>query len=124
MDLPDLHSNESRSSLTKMVMRLFGLWQISVADQAMLLNRSPNTIRRYQAGGCIGDDKEILDRVGNLLNIHKNLRILYPHNRDLVYKWITAKNQAFRGQAAIEVMKQGFDGILEVRNYLESTLFR
>jgi hypothetical protein len=32
----DVHSHESRAAVTKMVMKLFDLWQISIADQAIL----------------------------------------------------------------------------------------
>ena len=73
-DLPndvDIHTKESRIALTKMIMRLFDFWQISLADQAILLNHSPSTIRRYKNGECFADNKDMHDRVGNLLIIHK-----------------------------------------------------
>lgn len=66
-----IHSCEGRIALTKMVMRLFALWQIKPADQATLLSRSLKTLQRYKSGGCIADDEEMLDRVGLLLRIHK-----------------------------------------------------
>jgi hypothetical protein len=34
----NLHTKVSRTALTKMVMQLFGLWQISIVGQAALLN--------------------------------------------------------------------------------------
>lgn len=106
-----------------MVMRLFGLWQISIVDQAALLNRSLGTIRRYRNGGSFADNEEILDRVGCLLSIHSSLKTIFPHNDELVYKWIVSKNQAFEVQAPIEVMMNGLDGIITVRRYLESNLY-
>lgn len=120
MDVLDLHNVESRASLTKMVMRLFGLWQIPTSDQGALLGRSLSSIRRYRNGGCISGDEELLDRIGALLGIHKSLRIIFPRNRDLVYGWLTAKNKAFEDQAPIEIMLKGSDGIVAVRHYLES----
>lgn len=84
-DAGNIHSRECRTALTEMVMRLFELWQIPSTDQAALLNRSLGSIRRYRSGGCISDEEEMCDRVATLLRIHKNLRILYPYNRDLVY---------------------------------------
>lgn len=125
-DLPndvDIHTKESRIALTKMIMRLFDLWQISLADQAALINRSPSTIRRYKNGECFADNKDMHDRVGNLLLIHKNLRILYPYNEDIVYRWVSSKNRAFDWKEPIMVMKQGFDGMIAVRDHLESRLF-
>ncbi len=119
----DLRSKESRASLTKMVMRLFYLWQITIADQAVLLNRSLSTIRRYRKGQCLPDDKDMLDRIGSFLSIHKSLKILYPQNEDLVYRWITAKNSEFDDQLPIEVMKKNLNGIVKVRSYLEAYLY-
>jgi hypothetical protein len=118
----DLHSKESRISLTKMVIHLFCQWQIPLVDQAALLNRSSSTICRYHNGACFADDNDMHARVTNLLCIHKNLRILFPHNRDLVYRWVSAKNQAFDGKAPIELMKKELNGIIAVGNYLESSL--
>ncbi len=117
-----LNKKENRVALTKMLMRLFALWQISITDQAAILHRSISTIRRYQSGGCIGDDQAMLDRVGLLMGIHKNLRILYPYNRDLVYRWITAKNSTFDGQAPLDIIKKEEEGLRVIRGYLESTV--
>lgn len=119
----NLQSKESRTALTKMMMNLFGLWRISIADQSILLNRSLGTIRHYQNGGRFGNNKDMLDRAVYLLSIHKSLRILFPHNKDLVYQWVTANNLAFNGQPPIDVMKNGLEGINTVRIYLESQIY-
>lgn len=119
-----LHSKEGRIALTKMVMRLFDLWQIPTADQSVLFKHSLRSIRRYRKGGYFADDKDMLDRVGNLLIIHKCLRILYPHNRDLVYQWIVAKNKTFDGQTPIDLMKNGLNGIIAVRGCLDFQINR
>lgn len=119
----NLHTKENRTALTKMVMRLFDLWEIPVEDQAVLLNRSPSTVHRYRNGGCFANGDDILDRVGNLLGIHKCLRILYPYNEDIVYRWVSSKNRAFDWKEPIVVMKQGFDDMIAVRDHLESRLF-
>ncbi|OHB57959.1 MAG: hypothetical protein A2Y07_08615 [Planctomycetes bacterium GWF2_50_10] len=118
----NIHSRECRTALTEMMMRLFDLWQINYTDQAALLNRSLGSIRRYRSGRCIGDDEEMYDRVATLLGIHKNLRILYPYNRDLVYSWVSFQNQAFGDKSPIEIMKEGFDGLKRVRGYLDYQL--
>lgn len=118
----NLHTKENRTALTKMVMRLFDLWEIPVEDQAVLLNRSPSTIRRYRKGGCFADGEDMLDRVGYLLSIHKSLKTLYPYNEDVVYRWVAARNQAFDGKTPIEVMKKGLESIIAVRVHLEHRL--
>ncbi len=121
-EIINLHTKESRAALTRMVTRLFDLWQISITDQAAILHRSISTIRRYQNGGCIGANQAILDRVGLLMGIHKNLRILYPYNRDLVYRWISAKNSHFDDRTPLDIMKKNDEGLRSIRGYLESTV--
>lgn len=122
-DPNDIHSKEGRLALTKMVMKLFTLWQLPTADQAILLNRSPRTLRRYRSGGCYADDKDMLERVCYLLSIHKYLGMLYPYNRDLVYRWVSAQSPAFEGKMPIEVMKKGVDGIKMIDHYLGYQLY-
>lgn len=118
----DIYSKEARLALTKMVMKLFTLWQLTTADQAILLNRSLSSVRRYQKGGCFADGNEIFDRVGYLLRIHKYLRMLYPHNPVIIYRWVSADNKAFAGKPALEVMKQGFAGLKTVSIHLNQRL--
>ena len=67
----------------------------------------------------MADNQDLLERAGHLLGIHKSLRILYPHNRDLAYRWITTPNRRFGNRAPIEVMKEGFLGLVAVRRYLD-----
>ncbi len=60
------------------------------------------------------------ERAGHLLAIHKNLRLLFPHNRDLAYRWMSTRNQAFEGRTPVDVVRDfGFAGILMVRSYLD-----
>ena len=61
-----------------------------------------------------------MERVGNLLGIHSSLRLLFPHNRALVYRWPTAPNLAFDNRSPVEIMvKRGLPGIGAVRGYLD-----
>jgi hypothetical protein len=119
---PDLHSRDSRVRLAKMVMRLFDHWKLATADQCALLGLSENarmTLSRYRKGNALADNVDILGRAGHLLAIHKALRIIFPHDRDLAYRWVSQPNRRFGGQAPLEVMKEGYEGLLAVRRYLD-----
>ena len=49
-----------------------------------------------------------------------HLRLLFPHNRDLAYRWMTTRNKAFDNLTPVEVVKEwGFAGLLMVRAYLD-----
>ncbi len=116
-----LASKEARVSLAKMVSRLFDHWDISSSDQCSLLGlatASRITLNRYRKCRPL-NNAELLDRVGHLLGIHKSLKIMFPHNKDLVYRWVTSPNQRFEGKTPMEIMCNGYEGLLDVRRYLD-----
>jgi len=112
-----------RSALAQMVMQLFEHWQLPTEDQLALLGLSTTNraaLARYRKGEPLAPSRDLLERVGILLGIHKSLRLLFPHNRDLVYAWMTQPNRAFEGMTPVETVKQwGFPGLLMVRAYLD-----
>lgn len=121
--IPDLRSRDSRARLARMVLKLFSLWQLDTAVQAALLGLSPDsrtTLGRYRKGEPLGDSEDLLKRVGHLLGIHKSLRILFPYDPDLVYRWVSTPNRRFEGRTPLAIMREyGYEGILMVRRYLD-----
>jgi hypothetical protein len=119
----DLHDRSSRERLARLVARLFDHWGISPADQASLLglsSQSRSTLARYRRGEPLADNADLLARAGHLLGIHKALRIIFPRDRDLAYRWVVTPNRHFDGLAPVEIMKRyGFEGVLAVRRYLD-----
>ena len=119
----DANTPLDRGALARMVMSLFDHWKLSTEDQAALLgiaagNRAALT--RYRKGEAIGNSRDQYERVGHLLGIHKNLRLLFPHNRDLAYRWMSTRNRAFDNLTPVEVIREtGFAGLLIVRAYLD-----
>jgi transcriptional regulator with XRE-family HTH domain len=118
----NLRSRASRERLAKVVVSLLDRWQLPPNDQAALLGlsaQSRSTVARYRRGEPLADSADLLARAGHLLGIHKALRILFPHDLDLAYRWISAPNRRF-GASPLEVMKRhGYEGILAVRRYLD-----
>jgi transcriptional regulator with XRE-family HTH domain len=118
----NLRSRPSRERLAKLVVSLLDRWQLPPNDQAALLGlsaQSRSTVARYRRGEPLADSADLLARAGHLLGIHKALRILFPHDLDLAYRWISAPNRRF-GASPLEVMKRhGYEGILAVRRYLD-----
>lgn len=119
----DLHSRDSRARLARMIVKLFALWGLGPSDQAALLGLSSDsrsTIARYRRGEPLADSADLLGRVGHLLGIHKALRIVFPHDRDLAYRWVTTPNRRFEGRTPLALMSaHGYEGILAVRRYLD-----
>jgi transcriptional regulator with XRE-family HTH domain len=119
----NLRSRASRERLAKMVVALLDHWQLAQNDQAALLGlsgQSRSTISRYRRGEPFADSADLLARAGHLLGIHKALRILFPHDLALAYRWVTTPNRRFNGAAPLDIMKRhGYEGILAVRRYLD-----
>jgi hypothetical protein len=105
-----------------MVVSLLEQWKLPPNDQAVLLGLSPqsrSTIARYRRGEPLADNADLLARAGHLLGIHKALRIIFPQDRDLAYRWVASPNERF-GATPLQIMKRhGYEGILAVRRYLD-----
>ena len=119
----DLESSDAREKLARMVTRLFELWKISTADQLELLGLSRTSraqISRYRNGGAVPSSRDMLDRIGWLLSIHKSLRLLYPRNEHIRYTWVKRRNKILDDQRPLDIMKnQGLIGVARVARYLD-----
>lgn len=118
----DLHSREARERLARMVAQLLEHWGLTTAEQAALLGLSPDnrsTLARYRQGAPLADSRDLLDRAGHLLGIHKSLRIIFPQDRDLAYRWMATPNRRLGARPVDVVLEHGFEGLLALRRYLD-----
>ncbi len=121
---PEPDSLEQRRALARLIMRLFEHWQLAPGEQAALLGLSPHTrstLARYRKPGeALPNTPDMLGRVGHLLAIHRSLRVIFPQNRELAYRWIKTPNRRFDGCTPLSVMLDaGFLGIVAIRRYLD-----
>jgi len=115
-------SREARRRLAVMVTTLLEHWNLTTAEQADALGLSTgsrSTLARYRSGEPLADNRDLLDRAGHLLGIHKSLRILFPHDRDLAYRWMTQPNRRLGARPVDVVLEHGFEGLLALRRYLD-----
>ncbi len=116
------YTESDRSILAKMIVKLFENWQLKTEDQLSLLGLPASnkaTLAHYRKGKPLAPNRDLLERVSILLGIHKSLRLLFPHNRELAYAWMSTHNRAFEGLTPIETIGQrGFYGLLMIRTYL------
>jgi hypothetical protein len=112
-----------RKAIATMLMKLFDHWQLSTQEQLDALGFSTSNravLARYRRGEPISSSRDTMERAGHLLGIHKNTRLLFPHNRDLAYAWIKTSNLAFQNRTPIQVIQEyGFAGLLMVLAYLD-----
>ncbi len=119
----EISASQDRGALARMVMTLLTHWDLSTEDQAALLGIAASNraaLSNYRSGKPIGNSRDQYERVGHLLGIHKSLRLLFPQNRELAYRWMSTRNKAFGNLTPVEVVKEwGFAGLLMVRGYLD-----
>lgn len=114
---------ETRTTLAKAITRLFDEWRLDNPERATLLGLAGNsrtTLNRYRSGKPLGNSRDLLDRAGHLLGIHKNLMLLFPENPEIRNAWMSTANRRFGSKTPIQVVdEQGLTGLLMVRAELE-----
>jgi hypothetical protein len=119
----DLTTEENRSKQAVLISNLFDHWKLNTEDQLNLLGLSSTSrsmLGKYRKGNPLSSSRDMQDRAGWLLAIHKALRLLYPRNPELRYSWISRRNRAFDNLAPLDLMKdEGLIGIAKVARYLD-----
>ena len=120
----DLNSQESRQSMAKLVTRLFEVWELPTSDQLNLLGLSETSrsmLIKYRKGNAIPNSRDMMDRIGWLLAIYKNLKLLFPFNQEFRNSWVLKRNQMMENLRPIDVMKEeGIIGIATIARHLDS----
>ena len=122
-----LDDRANRKRLAGMVTNLFACWDLSDGEACMLLGKPSDDLgdlRRYRNGAPIAEDPELIQRIGHLLAIHKALRIIFPRNKELAYRWASQPNSRFEGKRALDIMTGSCEGLAEIRRSLETELVR
>ena len=118
-------SDEQRAALSKAFFRLTEYWKLTNEQKARLLGwtyKSKRTRIDNMSEGktALPADQDKFERVRDLINIHKSLRILFPTQRKLVYEWVKVPRKRFGDHSALDIMlKDGKAGITAIRHYLD-----
>lgn len=112
--------------ITKAFFNLTSHWQLTREEEASLLGwdyqQKRTTLDSLRKGKTFMDrDDDKIERIVDLINIHKCLRVLFPYNREDVYAWVKKSRERFGGFSALHIMlTQGRWGIMAIRHYLEN----
>ena len=86
-------------------------------------SKNRNTVPNWEEKNIIPSDVDKLNRVSMLIGIHKNLRILYPYNRNIVYNWLKTKLKDFDNKTPMEYIMENplksYEHLFTVRRYLD-----
>lgn len=114
-----------REAFTRGFFELTQHWVLSRQEEAKLLgwdyDEKRTAIDSLRKGKTIiSKDQDKIERMIDLINIHKSLRILFPYDRHAVYEWVKIKRERFGGYSALDVMlEEGKEGISAIRHYLD-----
>ena len=118
-----VESND-RQAVCRMLTQLFVHWKLTDDECLAVLGLLPEdhtVFARLRDCDPTALSPGSLERAGHLLGIHKNIRQLFPHNRELAYAWMKTSNRAFEGSTPIDVISnKGLAGVLMVRAYLDA----
>lgn len=120
-----LDTGAARSALSKAYFRLADHWGLTNEQTARLLgwsyaNKRTKIDNMREGRMPLPQDQDKLERVQDLINIHKSLRVLFPNQRNLVYAWVKVPRERFGGHSALDVMlEDGKFGIRAIRRYLD-----
>ena len=123
--LNDWNPAQKRQALTKAFFQIVEKWKLTNEQKSQLLGwtyaHKRSVIDAMKRGDKAVDlDLDKLQRMIEVLHIHKNLRILFPHQRNFVYEWVHEKRERFGNFSAIDMMlTDGLLGMAAVRRYLD-----
>jgi len=118
------HSRELRQLLTQSFFEITNNWGLSRQEQAFLLgweySEKRTTLDSMRKRRTIVDkDQDKIERMIDIANIHKYLRLLFPYDRDAVYSWVKVKRTRFGEYTALDIMlSEGKLGITAISRYL------
>jgi hypothetical protein len=120
-NLGEGYSQDELHAMQRAVIALFAKWNVSDVDAAVILGGlAAKTFRRWKDGDYGRVNRDLADRMSNLLGIHKALRIIFSEPAG-GYEWVQAENKAFSGKSALAILKQGgMEDIIRIRRYLDS----
>ena len=106
---------------TRNAIALFQHWGLKNDEECNLFGGiSPAQLAKFKKGTAFISSRDTIERVGNLLGIHKNLRILDPYNRDIVYQWIKGRNLKLHNVSPLDIMLEyGYIGIAQIRRFTD-----
>lgn len=121
---PNVKTETTRRDLAKLVTALLARWGLDNEQQLLLLGLGPESqqaLPAYRAGErALPEQRDVLERVGYLLGIHKCLVFLFPEDEILRYGWVHRRNALLHHRTPLEVMlEDGYSGIARMARFID-----
>ena len=120
----EIFEGTDRQAICRMLAQLFVHWKLTDEECLAVLGRPSEdhaVLTKLRNSDPTVLSARLLEQAGHLLGIHKNLRRLFPQNRDLAYAWMKTRNRAFKDCTPINLIgEKGLAGLWMVRAYLDA----
>lgn len=113
-----------RCHLALTITRLFDHWGLHAGDQLALLGLSGNshsTLSRYRRGNPVSPNRDMIERIGHLLGVHRSLETLFPDQPSAQRVWVLARKRSLGGYTPVDfIKKEGITGLRYLRSLTEA----
>lgn len=115
------YSKVEYEAMQRAIINLFSKWKVKDTDAAIILGGiSSKTLRRWRDGDYGRANRDMADRMSNLLGIHKALRIVFS-DPQRGYDWMNSKSSALGDNSVLDVLlRGGMEDLIRIRRYLDS----
>ena len=122
----DIPGRAERCHLALTITRLLEQWGLDPADQLMLLglsNTGRSTLSRYRRGEPVSANRDMIERIGHLLGIHKSLDTLFPEQPEAQRVWISSRKKSLQRRTPVEYVEaEGITGLRQLRSMAEAQM--
>lgn len=108
------------SAAVKLVLRILKNWNIPESEHARVLGMTFQLLEMYKQEGNYPVAKIELQRLEDILVMHKALMVLFPNNPEFRNGWCTSKNAILGDRRPIDIILM--EGTSDIRRHLERAL--
>lgn len=119
-------SEEERSELASLVMRIFEDWELNTEYQKMLLGMDAEVangeLSRYRSGTAFPAVEELIERARHVVGIQQSLHRVFPLNPKMPSFWLYTRNRQLKGMPIEIMIEEGLPGMTRVWSHLDCTV--
>lgn len=116
-----------KSALGKAFWEIVKLYKFTNAEVELLLGKgfSRTTLSHWKKERKLpAEDNDMIMRMIHLVAIHRNLRLIFPKNNEVVYKWFKTPQIHFYEKSALNILQesgmQSLMALISIRNFLDN----
>jgi hypothetical protein len=119
-------SEDERTELAALVMRIFEDWELDAEYQKALLGMAQEMnnreLSRYRHGTAFPQDQALIERARHVVGIQESLHRVFPLNPKMPSFWLYTRNRVLKGMPMEIMLEEGLLGMTRVWSHLDCTV--